>query len=80
MEIVLTLRYPVDLSPEIGIVWLFTLCPQSGGRWRVLVVASVSGKCHLSLEPVLPGDKQLRTGQRGSLVSLVVFLVLWISW
>lgn len=50
----------------------------------MLVVASVSGKCHFSLEPVVPGDKQLCKGLRGSLVSLVVFLVLvyglWVSW
>lgn len=49
----------------------------------MLVVASVSGKCHLLLEPVVPGDKQLCKGQRRSLVSLVVVLVLvyglWIS-
>lgn len=49
----------------------------------MLVVASVSGKCHLSLEPVVPGDKELCKGQRGSPVSLALFLVLvyglWIS-
>lgn len=76
VEIVLTLRYRVDHSLEIGIVWLFTLCLLSGGMWSVLVVASESGKCQLSLEPVVPGDKQLCKRQRGSLVSLVIFLIL----
>lgn len=84
MEIVLALSYPIDLSSEIEIAWLFTLCLQSGERFSVLVFASVSGKCHLSLEPVVPGDKQLCKGQRGNLVSLVIFLVLmgglWILW
>lgn len=31
MEVVLTLRYPIDLNLEIRIVWLCTLCLQSGG-------------------------------------------------
>lgn len=50
----------------------------------MLVVALVSGKYQLSLEPVVPGGNQLCKGPIGSLESLVVFLVLvcglWIFW
>lgn len=34
----------------------------------MLVVASMSGKCHLSLEPVIPGDRE------------GVLWVWWFSW
>lgn len=66
MEIVLTLRYRVDHSLEIGIVWLFALCLLSGGMWvecacgclSVREMPPVTGACCTWWQAIVQGTER----------------------